>query len=157
MCTPSLCSVMSGFLSAWGNRGNVIKIGKSVSSLSVAVLAISAVGHVAGLLQWRMLYFDYLPYDLFRPQLVVLVIVSFSLSIAMFLVVDLITYRVLLIGKVLFALLLFGMFGADVHVGLTFIYPLYVEIAAYEDFPRNLAVSLAVLAASFAVKFRGAP
>lgn len=132
-------------------------IKQPVSSLSVAALSVSTVGHVAGLLQWRLLHFWYEPYDVFRSIFVAIALTSFALSVAMFLIQDLFIYRFLLVGRVVVSLGLFGMLDTTVDVGLSFMFPLLIEIAAYEDYPQNIIVGLIVLSAGMVGKIRVAP
>ena len=83
--------------------------------------------------------------------------VSLALSLGMFLVSERLVFRFLLVARIILILFLFGVFDNDVFIGMALVFPFILEMAAYEDFPANLAVAIAVLIGTFFVKIGTIP
>ena len=116
--------------------------------MAVAALAFSTLCHGAAFGQWRLRYFDLIPYDPSGITLVVLLILSLILSGFMFAVAQRSLFRILLALKVALILIAAHPFGVHLSVSQLVLYATIAEIGAYETYPVNIFFTASTILAS---------
>jgi signal transduction histidine kinase len=121
---------------------------KKVSSIAVAALAFAALCHGAAFAQWRLVFFDLIPYDPDGITFFVFLSLSLVASGFMFAVAERRLFRALLALKAGLILVAAHPFGARLVVSQLLLYGTIAEICAYETYPANLSFSVSAILAS---------
>lgn len=130
------------------------RIIRRVSPLAATAVTFTVLCHAGAMVTWRSSYADFQPYIGFELAFIVLSAASLALAVAMFLVSEITTFRILLGIRVATVLLL--SFSLQEHLLLLLLFSVSVmfEISIYEAFPLNLSMNAVFLIVNIGLKTR---